>query len=127
MVDLPAGVEFETYVDDNLNLTVDVITPLLLIIDELTMNAIKHAFPDETMPNKKITKEITKLDDNTAKLIVKDNGVGIKDPKNITRNLGCEIIKSLTKQLGGNISLIEQENGASYELIFPIKIKHTIE
>ena len=126
LVDLPAGVEFETYVDENLNLSIDVITPLLLIIDELTMNAIKHAFPDKTMPNKKITKEITKLDNNTARVIVKDNSVGIKEPKNISKNLGCEIIKSLTKQLGGNISLIEHENGTSYELIFPIEMKHTM-
>ena len=127
LVDMPAGIEFETYVDEDLNLSIDVITPLLLIIDELTMNAIKHAFPDKAIPNKKITKEMRKLDNNTARVIVKDNGVGIKDPKNISKNLGCEIIKSLTKQLGGNISLIEHENGTSYELIFPIKMKHTME
>lgn len=127
LVDMPTGIEFETYVDEDLNLSIDVITPLLLIIDELTMNAIKHAFPDKTMPNKKITKEMKKLDNNTARVIVKDNGVGIKDPKNISKNLGCEIIKSLTKQLGGNISLIEHKNGTSYELIFPIKMKHTME
>lgn len=127
LVDMPTGIEFETYVDEDLNLSIDVITPLLLIIDELTMNAIKHAFRDKTMPNKKITKEMKKLDNNTARVIVKDNGVGIKDPKNISKNLGCEIIKSLTKQLGGNISLIEHKNGTSYELIFPIKMKHTME
>lgn len=127
LVDMPAGIEFETYVDEDLNLSIDVITPLLLIIDELTMNAIKHAFPDKAIPNKKITKEMRKLDNNTARVIVKDNGVGIKDPKNISKNLGCEIIKSLTKQLGGNISLIEHKNGTSYELIFPIKMKHTME
>lgn len=91
------------------------------------MNAIKHAFPDKTAPDKKITKIITRLDRNTAQLIVKDNGVGIKDTKNITKNLGCEIIKSLTKQLGGTISLIEHENGTAYKLVFPIRMKHTME
>ena len=94
MIDLPVEVEFETCVDEDLNLTIEVITPLLLIIDELTMNAIKHAFPDKTAPNKKIIKEITKSDDNTATLIIRDNGVGIKDPKSISKNLGCEIVKS---------------------------------
>ena len=126
LIELPVEVEFETYVDEDLNLTIEVITPLLLIIDELTMNAIKHAFPDKSAPNKKIIKNITKLDDNTAMLIIKDNGVGIKNPKKISKNLGCEIVKSLTKQLGGNISLIETENGTAYRLIFPTKMEHTI-
>ena len=127
LVDLPVEVDFETYVDDDLNLSIEVITPLLLIIDELTMNAIKHAFPDKTAPDKKITKSIKRLDDNTAQLIVRDNGVGIKDINKVTKNLGCEIIKSLTRQLGGTISLVEHENGTAYELIFPIEMKHTIE
>ena len=126
LVDLPVEVEFETYVDEDINLALEVITPLLLIIDELTMNAIKHAFPDKTAPNKKIIKEIIKSDNNTATLIIKDNGVGIKDPKTISKNLGCEIVKSLTKQLGGKISLIETENGTAYKLIFPIEMEHTI-
>ncbi|MBQ6099107.1 MAG: hypothetical protein IJL02_04505 [Methanobrevibacter sp.] len=126
LVDLPVEVEFETYVDEDLNLSVEVMTPLLLIIDELTMNSVKHAFPDKTAPNKKITKEIKKLDNNTAQLIVKDNGVGIKDTSKITKNLGCEIIKSLSRQLGGKISLIETNNGTSYKLIFPIEMTHTI-
>lgn len=127
LVDLPSGVKFETDVDEDLNLTIEVITPLLLIIDEITMNAIKHAFPDKTVPDKKITKKITKWDDDTAVLIVGDNGVGIKDVNSINKNLGCEIIKSLTRQLGGKISLIEQENGTAYKLVFPIEMKHTID
>ena len=127
LIDLPVEVKFETNVDADLNLSIEVITPLLLIIDELTMNAVKHAFPDKTAPNKKITKEIKRLDNNTAQLIVKDNGVGIKDVKKVTKNLGCEIIKSLTRQLGGTVSLIEHENGTAYKLIFPIEMKHTME
>ena len=125
-MELPSQVEFETNVDEDLNLSIEVITPLLLIIDELTMNAIKHAFPDKTAKNNKITKQITKLNDDDARLIIKDNGVGIKDSKSISKNLGCEIIKSLTSQLGGKISLIECENGTAYELIFPIRMDHTI-
>ena len=123
---LPTEVEFETYVDEDLNLSLEVITPLLLIIDELTMNALKHAFPDKSAPGKKIIKTITRSDDNTATLILKDTGIGIKDPKKISKNLGCEIIKSLTKQLNGNISLIETENGTSYKLVFPTEMEHTI-
>lgn len=124
-MDSPTDIEFETYVDENLHLTIDNITPLLLIIDEITMNSIKHAFPDKSMQDKKITKKILKVDDNTACLIITDNGVGIEDTKKITKNLGCEIIKSLTKQLSGNIRLIQPEKGMGYELIFPIQTKET--
>lgn len=119
-------IEFETHVDDNLNLTIEVITPLLLIIDEITMNALKHAFP-ENSKNNKITKTIKGLGNNTAELIIKDNGVGLSDSGNISKNLGCEIIKSLTKQLGGNISLIKQEKGTGYKLVFPTEMEHTME
>lgn len=126
VVDSINPIDFETTVDEDLNLSIEVITPLLLIIDEITMNAVKHAFPDTSADNK-ITKSIRKLGDNTAELIIKDNGIGLNDLDSITKNLGCEIIKSLTKQLGGEISLMEQENGTAYKLIFPIEMKHTIE
>lgn len=127
LIGLRDGIEFESEVDSDLNLTIEVITPLLLVIDELTMNAIKHAFPDKTVPNKKIIKKITKLDDSTAQLILRDNGVGIEDPGSITKNLGCEIIKNLTKQLDGEIELFQHENGTGYRLTFPINMEHTIE
>ena len=127
LIGLRDGIEFESEVDKDLVLTIEVITPLLLVIDELTMNAIKHAFPDKSVPNKKIVKKITRIDEDTAQLILRDNGVGIEDPKAITKNLGCEIIKNLTKQLDGHIELFQHENGTGYKLIFPITMEHTIE
>ena len=127
LIGLRDGIEFKSEVDEDIVLTIEVITPLLLVIDELTMNAIKHAFPDKTVPNKVIYKEITKLDNETGQLILKDNGVGIEDPSKITKNLGCEIIRSLTKQLDGHIELYQHENGTSYRLTFPLDMEHTIE
>ena len=127
LIGLRDGIEFKSEVDEDINLTIEVITPLLLVIDELTMNAIKHAFPDKTAPNKVIYKKITKLNDETGQLILKDNGVGIADPSKITKNLGCEIIKNLTKQLDGEIELYQHENGTGYRLTFPLDMAHTIE
>ena len=126
LISMNDSVEFESKVDEDLNLTIEVITPLLLIIDELTMNALQHAFPDKTITNKKITKIITRIDEDTAQMTFKDNGVGIEDPKNISKNLGCTIIKSLTKQLDGKIELVEYRNGTEYKLTFPLKMVHTI-
>mgnify|MGYP002514473059 CR=1 FL=1 len=118
VVDFPNKIEFETYVDENLELSLEVITPLLLIIDEITMNAVKHAFPDKTSSNNKITKEIRNVGNNTAELIIKDNGVGIGDSNKMSKNLGCEIIKSLTKQLGGKIIMFNQDKGTAYKILF---------
>lgn len=126
LIGLRDGIEFESEVDETLNLSIEVITPLLLVIDELTMNAIKHAFPDKSRPNKMIKKEIIKIDDQTAQLVLKDNGVGIKDTKDITTNLGCEIIKNLTKQLDGKIELLHPDVGTAYRLTFPTSMEHTI-
>ncbi len=127
LIGLRDGIEFVSEVDDDINLTIEVITPLLLVIDELTMNAIKHAFPDKSVPGKKIFKKITKINDETGQLILKDNGVGIDHPEKITKNLGCEIIKNLTKQLDGKIELIQYEQGTGYKLTFPLDMEHTIE
>ena len=127
LIGLRDGIEFKSDVDDDINLTIEVITPLLLVIDELTMNAIKHAFPDKSVSNKVIYKKISKINNETGELILKDNGIGIEDPSKISKNLGCEIIKNLTKQLDGHIELYQHENGTGYRLTFPLDMEHTIE
>ncbi len=119
------GIEFETDIDESLNLSIEVITPLILIIDEFTINA-KHATPNNTVQNKRITKKIRRLDDDNIILTIEDIGVGIKDSMNVHHNIGCEIIKSLTGQLGGNISTTEKKDGTEYKLVFPIEMEHTI-
>lgn len=122
---IDAEIEFETYVDENLNITMEVITPLLLIIDELTMDSIKYATPNKTAPNK-ITKKITKSDDNTASLVFKYCRLENEDSQNATHTIRCEIIKSLTKQLNGTISLTEDDHETTYKLTFPTDMEHTI-
>ena len=126
LVDSPIEMDFKTCVDEDINLSIEVITPLLLIIDELTMIAIRNALPDKTMQNKKITKKVTKLDNDTAILTIEESGIEINDIDNIEDNIGCEIIRSLTKQLNGSISSEKNENKITYKLVFPIEIEHTI-
>lgn len=126
LLNLKNDIEFVTEIDESLSLSIEVITPLSLVINELTMNSIKHAFPDDSSSDKKIIKEITKIDDNWGKLIIRDNGVGIEDKGNIVNNLGCEIVKSLTRQLDGKIRLLDFNEGIGYELLFPLTMEHTI-
>ena len=126
LVNSPMEIEFKTYVDENINVSIEVITPLLLIIDELTMIAIRNALPDKTTLDKKIIKKVTMSDKDTVILTFEEIGIGIEDSKDITDVIGCEIIKSLTKQLDGTITSIKNENGIVYELVFPIEMVHTI-
>lgn len=113
------NINFKSDIDEDIHLSIEIITPLLLIVDELTMNAIKHAFPDE-MENKEIYKKISFIDDKMCELILKDNGVGLGSPeKLINHNLGWEIVNSLTRQLDGKIEILDCEHGTGFKLIFP--------
>ncbi|WP_407375403.1 histidine kinase dimerization/phosphoacceptor domain -containing protein, partial [Methanobrevibacter sp.] len=122
------NIEFTSDVDPNIHITIEIITPLLLVIDELTMNAIKHAFPDPDMKNKKIGKKINIIDKYICELILYDNGVGLKDPEAlIHHNLGWEIVNSLTKQINGKIELLDCDVGTGFKITFPTSFEHTLE
>lgn len=122
------NINFTSEVDPDIHLSIDVITPLLLIVDELTMNAIKHAFPDPEMPNKTISKKIDFIDEHICKLVLRDNGVGLKDPDALIKhNLGWEIINSLTRQINGELEILDCEEGTGFKIIFPVNFNHTIE
>ncbi len=121
-------IQFKSYINEEIHLSMEIITPLLLVIDELTMNAIKHAFPNENQEDKTIYKKIDYIDDNVCELILKDNGVGIESPEIlINHNLGWEIIMSLTRQINGKIEVLELDVGTGFRLTFPKTFEHEIE
>ncbi len=121
-------INFTSEVDPEIHLPMDVITPLLLIVDELTMNAVKHAFPDPEMPNKTISKKIKYVDEHICELILKDNGVGLESPESlINHNLGWEIINNLTRQINGKLEILDCDIGTGFKIIFPDNFDYTIE
>ena len=121
-------INFVSDVNPDIHLSMDVITPLLLIVDELTMNAIKHAFPDPDMPNKTISKKIDYVEEHICELILRDNGVGLESPESlINHNLGWEIINNLTRQINGELEILDCEVGTGFKIIFPENFDHTLE
>ena len=121
-------INFESDVDEDIHITLEIITPLLLIIDELTMNAIKHAFPYGNMTNKTISKKINLIGENICELILKDNGIGMESPEQLTNhNLGWEIVNNLTKQINGEIEILDCKIGTGFKLIFPTSFEHSID
>ena len=118
-------ITFESDIDENINLSIETITPLLLIVDELTMNAIKHAFPNPDMENKTISKTIKLIDGDMCEFILKDNGVGLESPEQlINHNLGWEIVNNLTKQLDGTIEIMDPKVGTEFRIVFPTKFEY---
>lgn len=91
---------------DNIELKMDICTPLGLIINECIINIIKYAFPTNNWDNgDKII--IIKLKENKFEgkvdLIIGDNGIGLPEDLNIydSPSLGLTIINSLIAQLNG--------------------------
>ncbi|MCF7915449.1 MAG: PAS domain S-box protein [Spirochaetaceae bacterium] len=100
---IPAGIDFSV--------------PYGLIVNELVMNAYKHAFEGIDFP--KITIE---LRHQAGQLMLKivDNGVGLPDNFDIakTSTLGMNLIHSLIVQLDGQFSLFNRK-GTVWEILFP--------
>lgn len=114
MIDDPKRLAIETIVDDT-RTNSDVSVSMGLIVTELVINAIKHAFPDETAGGKIIVSfgggEAGWL------LSVSDNGVGM--PVGNSRGkpgLGTGIVEALSKQLGAKVTVVDAHPGTRVEV-----------
>ena len=90
--------------------------PLGLIINELINNAYKHAFL-----NKETGTILLKLSANcdNYKLLISDNGIGIKNEQKNAKSLGMELVKLLVLQIKGIIK-INNTNGTTFTITFKI-------
>lgn len=116
-------IEFIRKLDDDLTFSINIVTPLSLIINELTVNTIKHAF-DENTDNKTIYKSLNTFQKNHkifCRFEYKDNGTGVENIEKIlnSKGLGWQIINSLVNQMDGNYE-ITNKKGIGFILIFPI-------
>lgn len=135
---------------DGLELDVNQAIPCGLIVNELISNSLKYAFPDSYFEQIRLEefrkqninsnsgpktdfKEIypaikvktRKFPDNFICLKVSDNGIGmpesfIFDDKSYSDTLGIKLIKTLTSQLNGTISL-DRSHGTSFKIKFKEK------
>ena len=87
-------------------LGIDAAIPCGLIINELVVNSLKHAFP-EGNPGE-ISIDFYSKNPNEFALIVSDSGIGL--PKELdlqnTNSLGLQLVNALTHQLEGNINFL---------------------
>lgn len=93
--------------------SIDTITPIGLIINELITNVIKYAFP-EKIKNPELKISFSKKDTN-YQLRVSDNGIGISNQNN-PESFGLKLVHSLAKKLKATVSF-ENNNGTTVTLV----------
>ncbi len=100
-----------------MQLDIETTVPLGLILNELLTNSFKYTF--DKVDRMKIAVAIKKTDDEAYELIYCDNGLGL--PKDFelkkTNTLGMNLIKDLSRQIGGSVNY-KFENGSCFTVKF---------
>jgi len=94
-----------------------------MVITELISNAFKHAFPPGRGGNVSIN--LSELDAENVKLIIKDNGIGIPPEIDIMNSptLGLQLaVSAVTLELGGSIEM-DRNKGTQFTICFKYKRK----
>ena len=109
-------IEFEPDLEKAL-LNINTAIPLGLIINELVMNVLKHAFPDGRRGVLRI--KLARADNQKFLLVVKDTGVGFPEDFDFrkTETLGMQIVTMLVDQIGGTVAM-ERNGGTEFRIIF---------
>lgn len=101
------------------------VTPVGLIVTELITNAFKHAFGPGGGGEILLRARLINVDE--IEITVRDDGKGWsgRGPEK-SGSLGTRLIRSLAEQLGGVLS-ISNEDGAAFQIIFPRMTKRAPE
>lgn len=100
------GVQLELRLEDTLILPVAQATPLALIVNELVVNAARHAFPDGTTGT--VTLTVRLAGPGLGEVVVADDGIGLPEaPRRNTPQgcLGLHLIPRLARQAHASLKL----------------------
>ncbi|MDX1586548.1 MAG: histidine kinase dimerization/phosphoacceptor domain -containing protein, partial [Balneolaceae bacterium] len=117
-MDSHLAVSIETELEDII-LNINQAIPCSLLLNELIVNAYKHAFDAEAGGNIYVR---THKSEDTIHLYVKDDGIGLPQDFDLqaANSLGMTLINTLTQQLNGEINM-KNENGAIFEVNFEVE------
>ncbi|MEJ0066593.1 MAG: sensor histidine kinase [Caulobacteraceae bacterium] len=99
--------------DDSLAVA-DVSVSLGLIVTELVINALKHAFPEDRGGDIVVSYRSAAAD---WTLSVADNGIGMSPHAAPKAGLGSSIVEALAKQLGARVEVADAGPGASISIV----------
>jgi two-component sensor histidine kinase len=95
-----------------------------LVVTELVINALKHAFPDGRPGHVVVGYAATEAD---WVLSVSDDGVGMaEDPERSRAGLGTRIVQALAKQLGAEILVEDTAPGTRVSLSHTAQIARQV-
>jgi two-component sensor histidine kinase len=114
---VPSTVIVNMAVED-VDLGIDTLIPCGLIINELMINAFKHAFDGHDSPE--IGVALKRIEGGYAALTVSDNGKGLPEGFDVSAStgLGIKIVRTLCKQIQGSLE-VRNGRGAMFTLTFP--------
>jgi two-component sensor histidine kinase len=90
---------------------------LALVAQELVVNALTHGFPDGRAGQVRV--EFKRVDPDRAALCVTDDGIGYDGEAKHPNCLGLWLIRGLTDQLGGALT-VDAAAGVATRLEFPL-------
>ena len=101
-----SGIRLMVQIDD-VKIDLHYAVPLAIIVNELVLNSLKHAFPKfrQGTVHLKFAQEPALF-----RLVVEDDGVGNSEPAVGSSGLGLQLVELLVEQLGGEI-FMESSNG----------------
>jgi two-component system, sensor histidine kinase PdtaS len=109
MISDPERLSLTTHIDDSV-VDPDTSVSLGLIVTELVINSLKHAFPGRTQEGS--IKVDYKSDGDAWTLIIADNGIGMpKDADDRKPGLGTGIVEALASQLEATVTITGQSPG----------------
>ncbi len=104
-------------VADDVSAPAEVSVSLGLVVTELVINALKHAFPNDRGGHILVTYKVSGAD---WTLSVSDDGVGMPTGLEPAKaGLGTSIVQALAKQLGAAVAVIATDPGTS------VRVTHT--
>lgn len=99
---------------------IDTAVPCGLLINELLMNCLKHAFPGHQRG--RVTLGLEETSGGELWLRLADDGVGLPLDLDLDHpsTLGLQLVGDLVAQLGGRLT-VERGHGAAFEVRFPAR------
>jgi len=91
---------------------IDLAQPIVLMVNELVVNALRHAFHDDRPGTIRVSLAVV---DNELRVMVADDGVGLPAEYGKGPGFGASLVKMMTSQIEG-VMTVESSSGACFTL-----------
>lgn len=98
--------------------SMEVAQPVVLLINELVLNALRHAFPEER--SGEVVVEVSQIGVE-LRVSVTDNGIGLPPTYQDGKGYGMSLVRMLTCKLGGVLK-VEAGVGSRFTLSAPLRL-----